>query len=177
MQIRLELLEEDNYSKIVEWNKGKDADFLYQWAGPGYVFPISEEQIAKRIKKRAGTDEAGTFIYKILNEYNIMLGTIELFNINRKKQTATIARFLIDENFRGQGLGEKSLRLLLEKAFTEFDINEIDLRVFDFNRQAISCYEKVGFEKTRFESNIRQTLNDCWGVYEMKVKRNNYAMK
>ncbi len=170
------MLEENDYRKIVEWNKGKDADFLYQWAGPGYVFPISEEQIAKRLKKRMNMDEVDTYTYKVLNKNNIMLGTIELFNIDRKKQTATIARFLIDENYRGRGLGEKSLRLLLDKAFTEFDIDEIDLRVFSFNEQAISCYEKVGFVKTRFENIIRQTLNDSWGVYEMKIKRRNDAM-
>lgn len=30
--LELALLEVDDYSTIVEWNKRRDADFLYQWA-------------------------------------------------------------------------------------------------------------------------------------------------
>ena len=171
MQIRLELLEEDDYSKIVEWNQNKDADFLFQWAGPGYIYPINEKQIAQRIETRAKKDEADTYIYKITDENNKMLGTIELDNLNKEKRTATVARFLIDENLRGRGLGKKALRLLVEKAFKNFDISEMDLRVLEFNTRAIRCYEKVGFEKTNFVSNSKQTLNgNWWGTYDMKIK-------
>lgn len=127
--INLELLEEIDYSTIIGFNKGKDADFLYQWAGPGYDFPISEKQIADRIANGVNGVDADTYIFKILSESsNEMIGTIELFRINNEKKTATIGRFLIDENLRSKGIGEIALKLLVNKGFEEFALNEIYLK-------------------------------------------------
>ena len=170
--LELALLEVDDYSTIVEWNKRRDADFLYQWAGPGYDFPITEAKIAERVTNGANSDGADTYIYKIVSgNTNEMIGTIELFRINREKKTATIGRFLISEKFRGKGLGKNALNLLVDKGFKEFGLEEMNLRVFDFNEGAIKCYEKVGFTKSDFKENARQTDQGSWGVYEMKIKR------
>ena len=173
--IELALLEVHDYRTIVEWNKGRDADFLYQWAGPGYEFPITEAKIAQRITNGANSKGADTNIYKIVSRStNEMIGTIELFRINREKNTATIGRFLINEKFRGRGLGKYALKILVDKGFKEFGLKELNLRVFDFNEGAIKCYEKVGFTKSDYKENVRQTNQGSWGVYEMKIKRSGY---
>jgi RimJ/RimL family protein N-acetyltransferase/sugar phosphate isomerase/epimerase len=170
--IELALIEIGDYSTIVQWNEGRDADFLYQWAGPGYDFPITETKIEQRISNGANSAGADTYIYKIVSRStNEMIGTIELFRINKEMNTATIGRFLINEQLRGKGLGKYALKLLVDKGFKEFDLKEINLRVFDFNEGAIKCYEKVGFVKSSFKENIRQTDQGFWGVYEMKIKR------
>lgn len=170
--LELALLELGDYSTIVEWNKGRDADFLYQWAGPGYEFPITETKIAQRIANGANSEGADTYIYKIVSRStNEMIGTIELFRINREKKTATIGRFIINEKSRGKGLGKYALKVLVDKGFKEFGLEELSLRVFDFNEGAIKCYEKVGFTKSDFKENVRQTGQGSWGVYEMIIKR------
>lgn len=168
----LELLEEKDYSTIIDFNKGKDADFLYQWAGPGYDFPISEEQIADRIAKGVNGVDSDTYIFKILSKStNEMIGTIELFKINKEKKTAIIGRFLIKEDSRGKGIGEIALKLLVNKGFEEFALNEIYLYVFDFNISAIKCYEKVGFVKSGFSENVRQVGEKTWGKFEMRIDK------
>jgi hypothetical protein len=39
--IRLEYLERADFKKIVEWNEGKSEEFLLQWAGPLYEYPLT----------------------------------------------------------------------------------------------------------------------------------------
>ena len=137
-------LEKNNANCIVAWNKGKDADFLTQWAGRGYRYPITEEQITARIIASAGADYK---IYGIMMNENL-LGTIELMNINRNAKRATIGRFLIDPAKTGKGYGTKALKLFAEGVFNETPITTLELTVFDFNKAAIRCYESVGFVKT-----------------------------
>ena len=36
-------LSREDAKMIVKWNEGLDEDFLYQWAGPGYTYPISSD--------------------------------------------------------------------------------------------------------------------------------------
>ena len=137
-------LENNHANCIVRWNMGKDADFLTQWAGKGYQYPITEEQITARIVASAGAD------YKI---YGIMLdesliGTIELMNVNLTAKKASIGRFLLDPTITGHGYGTKALKLFAEGIFDETPITTLELTVFDFNKAAIRCYEKTGFVKT-----------------------------
>ena len=142
--LRIVPLEKNNASSIVTWNMGKDADFLIQWAGQGYRYPITEEQITARIIASTGAD------YKI---YGIMMnesliGTFELMNIDPKAKRASIGRFLLDPAKTGKAYGTKALRLFTEGVFNETPITTLELTVFDFNKAAIRCYEKAGFVKT-----------------------------
>ncbi len=113
--LELRLLEKEDYSKIVEWNRGRDADFLYQWAGPGYDYPITEEKIAKRIENCANREGADTYIYKILLEDSKeMIGTIELCRVDRIKRSASIGRFLLADKHQGCGYGRTALKMLVD---------------------------------------------------------------
>ena len=39
--IKISLIEIEDLEKIVEWNKNKSADYLLQWAGPMYNYPLT----------------------------------------------------------------------------------------------------------------------------------------
>ncbi len=53
----------------------------------------------------------------------------------------------ISRNYRGIGLGEKLLRLLIVKTQLKFNPKNIYLRVFSDNKIAKNLYRKVGFRK------------------------------
>ncbi|NLG03067.1 MAG: hypothetical protein GX567_04445 [Clostridia bacterium] len=42
---QFKLLEEKQADLIVKWNEDQDVDFLMQWAGRGFTYPITKEQI------------------------------------------------------------------------------------------------------------------------------------
>lgn len=153
-------LEKCDCSFIVEWNKEKTADFLQQWAGRGYEFPISENQISSRID--TGT-VADFIIYKIVLD-NEIIGTIELMNIDKAKGTANIGRFLLNPFFAGRGYGTIALKEFVTKTFEKYNFAKLRLTVFDFNKSAFRCYEKTGFKVSR-----KETRPNGWIAIRMEI--------
>ena len=171
--VRLEYLEFEDIKNIIEWNRDKSSDFLLQWAGPKYQYPLTEEQIGKRLIDEANKENSDTYIYKVVsNETNKMIGTIELSKIDRTNGTAKICRFLIgEEDQRGKGIGKAALNKVLEIGFEVLKLNSISLGVFDFNESAIRCYEMIGFRKEKLIKNARKAGDDYWNLYEMVITK------
>lgn len=140
--IKILPLEQIDVVRIIKWNDAKTSDFLFQWAGRGYEYPISEKQITDRIDAEPVSNYK---LYKIVLEDN-MIGTIELMNIDLETKTAKIGRYLLNPELTGKGYGSKALGELVSIAFNDFCMKKIWLSVFDFNKSAIRCYEKVGFK-------------------------------
>lgn len=124
---------------IIKCNEGKDEDFLHQWAGPSYTFPITIEQIEKRLVDSIYTK----FFTAILDDE--IIGTVELGFINYKKKECKICRFLIGEKYRNKGYGTEISKFLINYAFNELNMNKVLLHVSSINTSAKKCYEKVGF--------------------------------
>jgi RimJ/RimL family protein N-acetyltransferase len=160
--IRIVPLEKKDANSIVMWNMRKDADFLTQWAGRGYQYPITEGQITTRITASAGADYK---IYAIMMDESL-IGTIELMKIDRNQKRASIGRFLLDPAITRKGYGTKALRLFVERVFNETPITTLKLTVFDFNKAAIRCYEKTGFIKT-----AEVVRPNGWIAITMEIKR------
>ncbi|HBV66726.1 MAG TPA: GNAT family N-acetyltransferase [Clostridiales bacterium] len=127
---------------MVEWNDDKTADFLLQWAGVDYEYPLSEKQIIDRIESEPSS---GYRLYKIVLD-NDMIGTIELMSIDTEMKTAKIGRYLLNPELAGNGYGSKSLEKFISIIFNDLQLKKVWLSVFDFNKSAIRCYEKVGFK-------------------------------
>ena len=82
--------------RIIKWNDGKTSNFLYQWAGRGYEYPITEKQISDRIEAAPVLNYK---LYKIVLDDD-MIGTIELMNIDLETKTAKIGRYLLNPGRR-----------------------------------------------------------------------------
>ena len=135
------LLDVDDCDEIVSWNINTDVSFLQQWAGKIYTYPLTKEQIIKRIKKESKSDE---YIYKIY-ENNQIIGTIELFNIDYINMKCKIGRFLIKLDYQNKGYGKRILETIISKSYKELGLNTFNLSVFDYNQNAINCYLRYGF--------------------------------
>ncbi len=60
-------------------------------------------------------------------------------------------RFMIDKNFQGKGYGKKSMELILQKMYSDYNCKKIFLSVYENNLHAIKLYEKLEFKKTIFK--------------------------
>lgn len=138
-----------------------------------YLSPITIDDIDKYLKwmndKRI-TDNLNS-TYKLINElgeknwinrslenndYNFgiidkendeLIGNCGIMDINLVHGKATLGIFIGEENKRGNGIGKEVLNLLLDYGFNQLRLHNIDLAVFDFNKQAIACYKGVGFKE------------------------------
>ncbi|MDR1914442.1 MAG: GNAT family N-acetyltransferase [Clostridiales bacterium] len=133
----------EDISAILNWNADTNADFLLQWAGRGYLFPLDFNQIAHRIN----SDKYSSVFKIVLTDggHETMIGTVELNHTRRSRRSAMVCRYLIAPNFQGMGYGTLALMLLVKKAFIEWGYKTLRLRVFEYNTPAVHCYEKVGF--------------------------------
>ncbi|MGG3889972.1 GNAT family N-acetyltransferase [Metabacillus fastidiosus] len=58
---------------------------------------------------------------------------------------------IFDSSVWGKGLGTEITQLILHYAFKELNLHRVDLRVLEYNKRAIKCYEKCGFIKEGVE--------------------------
>ena len=137
--MKIQKLKADNIDNIVIWCENKDADFLNQWAGIGYAYPLTRQQIEKRLFD-------GAEIYEIDSDEQ-MIGTIEIITREEESEVALIGRFLLNPELTGKGLGTKALNAFINFCKTEYSIRKIRLFVFDFNISAFKCYKKCGFSE------------------------------
>lgn len=177
--IKLKFLEKEDFAKILKWNEGKSEDFLLQWAGPHYKYPLTFSQLEEYFIKEAKKENFTTFIYKImLDNTDEVIGTVELREIDKENRVGRVCRFLIgEESTRGKGIGTEVLKELLSIGFKEIKFHKITLGVFDFNHCAIRCYEKAGFVKENLKENYRETKNGYWNLYDMGITKAEWKAK
>lgn len=177
--IKLEPLKKEDFDKILQWNEGKSADFLLQWAGPLYKYPLTKEQIEQYFNNYVCKEKATIFVYKIVDmETGQMIGTVELNENNSVNKTGRVGRFLIgEESARGKGVGRAALNEVVRIGFEELKLNKITLGVFDFNTRAIRCYKSVGFEIESLKENYRKAENGYWNLFDMGITRELWESK
>jgi RimJ/RimL family protein N-acetyltransferase len=77
------------------------------------------------------------------------VGTTRLHTIDRDARTTAYAIGLFDPTMLGQGVGRTATRLVCEYAFDTLRLDEVSLRVLDFNLRAQRSYASVGFVETK----------------------------
>lgn len=130
----------------------KNPKELMLWAGPKYVFPLSWEQMNKKMNEE---DEDGHKKTKLFTAFEgsskFVLGHGQLTITDKIEKIAIVGSVLVFSKYRGQGYGNALIRSLMNFGFINMRMNELRLRVFDFNFHAIKCYKQVGFIETSFE--------------------------
>jgi RimJ/RimL family protein N-acetyltransferase len=168
VMIELEYFERPDFNQLIRWIDSPE--FLLQWGGPQFDYPLNENQLEKYIEN-ANRDTSDTLIYKVIHkETGNVIGHVSLGKIDRKNKSARIGKVLVGEkNLRGQGIGSLMVKELLKIAFEELKLHRVSLGVFDFNESAIACYEKVGFKKEGLLRDCRKIGNDYWSLWEMSI--------
>ena len=116
--LELKPITEKEFPYIVDWNNGKDENYLFQWAGHQvYKYPLTIEQIKNHNK----TDNLQIYIAFCDGE---AVGSIELFGIDKEQSSALICRFILCDKAKNKGLGTSILKKLSEIAFNEMKLNK-----------------------------------------------------
>lgn len=162
--ITLEPFTESDFETFKSWIHNEEE--LFQFAGPLLPYPLTNQTLMKYIQM---TDRKPLKI--ILNSTNETIGHCEL---NFKNGGNRLSRILIgNEDLRGQGIGEKVVRKMVQLFFSDSNINQVDLNVFSWNTAAIRCYEKVGF-RIIYKNTSEMNMNGkVWEKLNMILERQN----
>lgn len=90
----------------------------------------------------------GDYTFAIIKrDENTLLGNASIMDVNPVCRTGTLGIFIGEEKERNKGYGAEALKLLLDYGFNILNLNNINLAVFSFNKNAIACYKKIGFKE------------------------------
>lgn len=117
-----------------------DGDFLFQFAGPDWEFPLTQKQLDNYIEQNPHKQ-----LYIGLHAENTPVAFGEI--IFQGHYSPRLGRLLVGgaEN-RGKGYGQKFIRCLINECSIVSNSKKIFLYVLEKNLLAINCYLKVGFE-------------------------------
>lgn len=76
-----------------------------------------------------------------------LLGIGGIINIDHINKKAELGIFIGKKDMQGKGYGQESISLILDFAFNILNMNSMHLKVYSYNKIAISCYKKVGFKE------------------------------
>lgn len=109
---------------------------------PTTVRPMNEPQLRNMLKDWNEGDLNYVFT---LMQGDQVLGLINLDGLDPHNSHAEIGIAITDRAARGQGLAEEGLRLMLDYAFGELNLNRIWCRVISGNEPSLKLFTKVGF--------------------------------
>jgi RimJ/RimL family protein N-acetyltransferase len=165
IKIRLEKFGTENYDELISWVGSEE--MLMQFAGPLFNFPLTAQQLDISLSDR------NRFAFRVVdNETNLTLGHAEVY---LAEKSAKIGRLLIArQEHRSRGLGQQIIGLLLDFSFDSFDISMVELNVFDWNTEAIKCYENTGFTFNPDKKLERKIKNETWTALNMPIHKWKY---
>ncbi len=166
--ITLEKFESKDIQRLIDWVP--NADFLLQWSGPKYTFPLDATQLNATLEMTR-VDRPAHYMFKAIQE-GTTIGHIELMAVNHVEKSAILGRILIgSKQHRGQGWGKMMIEHALHFAFDDLMLKKIDLGVFAFNKSAIQCYQEIGFKKYK---SIPSPDNPEWTLHRMNLNQDEW---
>jgi RimJ/RimL family protein N-acetyltransferase len=168
MRIEISPFESGDIETVVDWNRGTGSEFLSQWAGTGYSYPLTRDQIWQKMSR---LKEEGSIVrlFRIDADSETgkrMIGTVELNEMGMPRKSAMVCRFLISPRERGMGYGTIALSSLTDLAFSDYNYKMLRLKVFVYNKPAIRCYEKAGYKIVG-----QEIWTNGLSIYEMEIKK------
>jgi RimJ/RimL family protein N-acetyltransferase len=106
------------------------------------------------------------------NDAGELIGTTALTDAGPEHPNAALFRIVIGEKWAWeQGFGTEATSLVVDQAFEELGLDEVQLEVFRHNPRAISAYRKVGFQRTGAHTEYIPPNGDPLHVVEMAIRR------
>lgn len=110
----------------------------------GWSFPVSTHQQVSWINNLINDTKNVKFIIDVRNIGAV--GLASLTKIDYKNRTATInIKLKNDNNVRNKGIGYKAIKMLIDYAFNELNLNCLYANILIYNIASQKLFEKCGF--------------------------------
>jgi len=162
-------VEEDDIDTLYQWYSDQEVNLWSSGAWPLNTLQ-TKDQLA--VKFLDGTPD--TYHYAILDENNLMIGTIGFKELNFPSRSATIYVVIGHKSYWGKGYGTDALITFARFLFTQWNFHRISLDTWDDNIRAIKAYEKVGFKIEGRQREARFVLGNYHDAVLMGLLRNEF---
>lgn len=134
----------------------EDATLLYIWENDESVHEYNEhyEEVSLQdimdFIDECNSDSPKDYLRLIIvkKEDNSPLGTIDLFEINKRHKRAGIGILIASSSERRKGYGKEVVQLIEKFAKEELELTQIHSMIREDNQRSIQFFEKLGYLRT-----------------------------
>lgn len=114
-----------------------------------HLKPVSLDQVERWFEARATSVQIGSVVVFTIYETETWrpIGNTALESVNLRDRTAEFGIFIGESTQRGRGYGTEATRLMLDYAFTGLGLQNVMLRVWEYNLAGIHVYTHAGFQE------------------------------
>jgi RimJ/RimL family protein N-acetyltransferase len=136
--------------------------------------PHSAEWIDQWYERHASGTQDSLIFTIIERAGNRPVGNVALQDIDFRNRTAELGIYIGDAECRGCGYGTEATRLVISFAFRILGLNNVMLRVYEYNESAIRVYTKAGFREFGRRSQAQFMDGRFWDVVLMECVASNF---
>ncbi len=161
--ITLEKFRKESIPELLLWLEHTNAEFLIQFAGRKYTYPLTDNQLIQTLAKKSN------IMFKVVESNSqITIGHCQLLRIDKVKKSASVGRVFIREEYRGKKYSSGLIECVKSYGIEILGLKKLSLRVFDFNIPAVKCYSKAGFKEVKKELQFYQSIQKEWCCITME---------
>ena len=134
---------QEDISGIRSWVN--DADTV-RYMGGAFTRPQTWEESESYLSNILSGGAGGVNLVIADREKKRYLGQCGLMKVDQTARNAELAIVMAPDS-AGRGYGREALRLLLDYAFRQMNLNRVYLRVYAENERAVRCYLACGFRE------------------------------
>ncbi len=140
----------EHYRLYGEWYGDPEIWRLTSWSAA----PLSPSAVERLFEDREHSPADDSFAIHLRDE-DEPIGVVSLMNISVANASAELSVIVGHPEDRHHGYGAEAIERILRYGFENLGLNRVGLSAFEFNEEAISTYEKVGFSE---EGRLREAL-------------------
>jgi RimJ/RimL family protein N-acetyltransferase len=160
-KVYLSPLNSDDFLDFTKWVNDADS-----YIGLVFSNSIIGAQLEKEILDRLSKE----YNFAIVDiQTDKVIGTCGLVKPNFIERNSEVGIFIGDSNYHNKGFGSEALALLLDYGFNLLNFDSMFLRVYEYNKNAISAYEKVGFKHSGRLRRAKIAGSRHWDVLFMDI--------
>lgn len=163
-KIRLRPLSVNDLDDLARWNQ--DAE-LQEFVDSN--LPTAHHQLKRWFQNIVPDRHYQVFAIETVN--GRLIGDLELDHICWSRREAELRIRIGEKDCWNQGLGTEAIQLVFNYILAGKKFNRIYLRVYKFNKRAISCYQKNGFKKVGI---LRRPTEGWKDIILMEIDRLRY---
>jgi len=147
---------------------------IVEFLSDAFLYPQAERSTEAYLEEMvSGESDARGFVIAD-PATDAYLGQANLDSVDWKNRVGKIGIVIGSPDNMGRGYGTEALRLLVDFAFREMNLNRLELEVYEFNERAIRSYERCGFAH---EGRLREKhykRGRYWDVLQMGLLKKDW---
>ncbi|MBR4081250.1 MAG: GNAT family N-acetyltransferase [Clostridia bacterium] len=167
---------------ILRAQREEDAAFFAHWYNQpqvmfqcGFTQPTDEAQEKQHIAENRAAQDA--VWYTITNLDGHIIGETGLLRMWPAWHCTDLSIIIPDPAMQGRGYGTEAIRLMLDMAFDQYDMNRVSIGVVGLNTPALAFYRKIGFIQEGIQEQGYYYNNEYSDFIMMRIIRHEWKQR